>query len=46
VQRFSIFEMPLLGYAGYIPFGIECALVMDLVARLIEGRALWPFDPP
>jgi hypothetical protein len=31
VQRFPIFEMPLLGYAGYLPFGIACAAVADLV---------------
>jgi hypothetical protein len=37
VQRFQLFEMPLLGYAGYLPFGLECALVMDLVARVL-GR--------
>ncbi|NIR28818.1 MAG: hypothetical protein GWN84_05770, partial [Gammaproteobacteria bacterium] len=23
-HRFQIFEMPLLGYAGYLPFGITC----------------------
>jgi hypothetical protein len=34
VQGLYIFEMPLLGYAGYLPFGVECALVADLVARL------------
>lgn len=45
VQRFFIFEMPLLGYAGYLPFGIECALVMDLVARHVERRPLWPLAP-
>lgn len=39
VQRFHVFEMPLLGYAGYLPFGIECAFVTDLVARLVAGRA-------
>jgi hypothetical protein len=33
VQRFHVFEMPVLGYAGYLPFGVECALVADLVAR-------------
>jgi len=42
VQRFNVFEMPLLGYAGYLPFGVECALVMDLVARCIDGRGIWP----
>ena len=34
VQRFHIFEMPLLGYAGYLPFGLECAVITDLVARM------------
>lgn len=46
VQRFHLFEMPLLGYAGYLPFGLECAVVMDLLARIVEGRALWPLDVP
>ncbi len=31
VDRFHIFEMPLLGYAGYLPFGLECLIVADLV---------------
>jgi len=31
VDRFRIFEMPLLGYAGYLPFGIECAAIAALV---------------
>ena len=30
VQRFSLFEMPLLGYAGYLPFGVECAIIAEL----------------
>ena len=30
VQRFHIFEMPLLGYAGYLPFGLECGIIADL----------------
>ena len=29
VQKFKIFEMPLLGYAGYLPFGLECACLSD-----------------
>ncbi len=32
VQRFQLFEMPLLGYAGYLPFGVECLIV----ARIME----------
>jgi hypothetical protein len=35
VQRFEIFEMPLLGYLGYLPFGLQCRVVADLVARLV-----------
>ncbi len=31
VGRFHIFEMPILGYAGYLPFGLECAVVSALV---------------
>ncbi len=33
VDRYHLFEMPLLGYAGYLFFGLECALVI---------YALWP----
>lgn len=33
VDRFDIFEMPLLGYAGYLPFGLECLVVIDQIAR-------------
>jgi len=44
VQRYYLFEMPLLGYAGYLPFGIACALAMDPVARSIERRPVWPLD--
>jgi len=30
VHRFQLFEMPLLGYAGYLPFGLECVAFADL----------------
>jgi hypothetical protein len=30
VHRFQLFEMPILGYAGYLPFGLECLAVADL----------------
>jgi hypothetical protein len=29
-HRFQLFEMPLLGYAGYLPFGLECLVVVHL----------------
>lgn len=35
VERFYLFEMPLLGYAGYLPFGVICALIsQSLLAKL------------
>jgi hypothetical protein len=39
VDRFRIFEMPLLGYAGYLPFGIECAAIAALVMNSFTRRA-------
>jgi len=38
VHRFTIFEMPVLGYAGYLPFGLECAVVGDILVRLFPDR--------
>lgn len=35
VCRFRIFEMPLLGYAGYLPFGLECGAVGDMLEKRI-----------
>ena len=35
VDRFQIFEMPVLGYAGYLPFGLECAVVVMVVEDLM-----------
>lgn len=32
VGAFKIFEMPLLGYAGYLPFGILCGMVIRIMA--------------
>ena len=31
VDAFHLFEMPLVGYAGYLPFGITCLAVADLL---------------
>ena len=31
VDRFHLFEMPALGYAGYLPFGLECVVVVRLL---------------
>ncbi|NGZ97291.1 MAG: hypothetical protein CV089_14435 [Nitrospira sp. WS110] len=38
VHRFQLFEMPLLGYAGYLPFGLECLTVANLcLSRQFAG---------
>ncbi|MFO7751208.1 MAG: hypothetical protein R6V54_14060 [Desulfobacteraceae bacterium] len=37
VHGTKLFEMPLLGYAGYLPFGLECALVIDLVKGMTNS---------
>jgi len=36
VQRFHLFEMPILGYAGYLPFGLQCGLASILVGKVIK----------
>lgn len=28
VHRYQVFEMPILGYAGYLPFGLECSVIL------------------
>jgi hypothetical protein len=37
LHRFPVFEMPILGYAGYLPFGMECLVVGMLVKRFLSG---------
>jgi hypothetical protein len=39
VHRFLIFEMPLLGYAGYLPFGLECKVIADLLPGELSASA-------
>jgi hypothetical protein len=36
VQRFHLFEMPILGYAGYLPFGLQCGLAAILVSKVTK----------
>ncbi len=31
VDAYHLFEMPILGYAGYLPFGLMCAAIGDLL---------------
>ena len=43
VGQFHVFEMPLLGYAGYLPFGLMCATVC--LAVMPESAAAAPARP-
>lgn len=36
VHSFKVFEMPILGYAGYPVFGIECVVVTQWLRRRIK----------
>ncbi|MBC8155296.1 MAG: hypothetical protein H7Z72_20590 [Bacteroidetes bacterium] len=36
VNRFHVFEMPLLGYLGYLPFGVYCAVWWIAFAFLLN----------
>jgi hypothetical protein len=40
VQRFHIFEMPILGYGGYLPFGLGCMVVSRMLDRVM-GTAVY-----
>jgi len=37
VDRFHIFHMPLMGFAGYIPFALECACLVQFITLSREG---------
>jgi hypothetical protein len=37
VNHFHVFEMPLLGYGGYLPFGLECAAVVALLPATVSA---------
>jgi hypothetical protein len=34
VERYHLFAMPLIGYAGYLPFGVICLAVAKLFLRV------------
>jgi len=36
VDRFHLFAMPILGYAGYLPFGLECYVIGTLIYPDLE----------
>ncbi|MFL5412092.1 MAG: hypothetical protein ACJ79D_12010 [Myxococcales bacterium] len=40
-ERPKLFEMPIAGYLGYLPFLLECASALALVERLRRNRGVW-----
>ena len=42
VNGFHLFEMPILGYAGYLPFGLECAVIGGMIENVLRGRSQQP----
>lgn len=38
VNRFHVFEMPIVGYAGYLPFGPICWFFWVVLRKLVGGR--------
>jgi hypothetical protein len=45
VDRFRVFEMPILGYAGYLPFGLECMAIGDLLEQVMNGKRIRNHTP-
>ena len=41
VGRAKLFEMPVLGFAGYLPFGWTCAALGDWVDDLLKPPSEW-----
>jgi hypothetical protein len=40
VQAFKIFEMPILGYSGYLPFSLTCLAITEFVLGYQPSRQL------
>lgn len=45
VQGVNVFEMPILGYAGYLPFGVTCLVVGDWVQDILIRNVNRASDP-
>lgn len=46
VQTLHVFEMPLVGFLGYLPFGPLCWCLWSLLAGLFGRRTILPGDNP
>lgn len=41
----KVFEMPILGYGGYIPFALSIAQLVKWLDLILSGRVWWPSPP-
>ena len=42
VHAFQLFEMPVVGFAGYLPFGVECAAIAAWICPALTGADRGP----
>ena len=45
VNRFHLFEMPVLGYGGYLPFGLECGGGCTAAGYGLGGKGCREYAP-
>lgn len=41
VHRYLIFEMPVLGYLGYLPFGIQCGIMGIFISKITKNPVMY-----
>ena len=40
LHAFKVFEMPIAGYTGYLAFGVECAMAVEIMRWASESLKL------
>ncbi len=45
LEQYRYFEMPLLGFMGFLPFALECWVVLNLILALFEREGLRVAEP-
>ena len=38
VERWKVWEMPIMGFGGYLPFGMECAVIAAWIDKRLIGQ--------
>ncbi len=41
VHRYLTFEMPVLGYLGYLPFGVQCGILGIVISKLTKTNRIY-----